>query len=72
MSNPIRFYLRVNGLLSQRGLSQHKMELGCGVSRHTIYRGPKTKTPVAALAYYFGITMEELVEGTDAEWVLEQ
>jgi hypothetical protein len=42
------------------------MEKAVGVARGTIYRGVKRKTTLAAIAYYVGMTVEELVEGTDA------
>lgn len=42
------------------------MEREIGIFRGTIYRGVKRKTTLAAIAYYVGMTVEELVEGTDA------
>ena len=42
------------------------MEREIGVARATIYRGIKRRTTLAAIAYYVGMTVEDLVEGTDA------
>lgn len=42
------------------------MERDIGLARSVIYRGVKRRTTLAAIAYYVGMTVEELVEGTDA------
>lgn len=62
------FHLRVRQLLLEKGVSQNKMEQETGISRRIVYplkRRP-TRSLLMALAYYFGATVEELVEGTDA------
>lgn len=48
------------------------LQFGVGVHRKTLYRGPKHKATIAAIAYYLGISAEELVAGTDAEEVWER
>lgn len=62
------FHVRVRQLLLMKGVSQNKMEKETGISRRIVYplkRRP-TRSLLMALAYYFGITVDELVEGTDA------
>lgn len=63
----MRFMYRVQDLLADRGESLNDLQRGAGVSRKTLYRGPKHKTTIAAIAYYLGMSAEELVAGTDAE-----
>jgi hypothetical protein len=64
-----RFVYRVQDLLDKRGEALNDLQRGAGVNRKTLYRGPKRKQTIAAVAYYFGISAEELVAGTDAEEV---
>jgi hypothetical protein len=42
------------------------------VHRKTLYRGPKRKQTIAAIAYYLHMNAEELVAGTDVEEVWYQ
>ena len=63
----IRFVHRVGRLLAERGASRTDLQRACGVNRKTLYRGPQRKQTIAATAYYFGISAEELVAGTDVE-----
>lgn len=63
----IKFVHRVGKLLAERGESLNDLQSACGVNRKTLYRGPQRKQTIAATAYYFGISAEELVAGTDAE-----
>lgn len=65
----MRFIYRVQDLLAERGEALNDLQRGAGVSRKTLYRGPKQKHVIAAIAYYFGMDAEELVTGTDAEEV---
>lgn len=65
----IRFIYRVQNLLAERGEVLNDLYCGTGVTRKTLYRGPKRKPIIAAVAYYLGISAEELVAGTDAEEV---
>lgn len=58
---------RVAELLADRGLVQSDLEPGCGVHRQTVYNGVKSRSTLCALAYFFGMTVEELVKGTEAE-----
>jgi len=65
----MRFVYRVQNLLADRGEVLGDLQRNVGVYRSTLYRGPKSKQTVAAVAYYLGIDAEELVAGTDAEEV---
>lgn len=64
-----RFIYRVQELLAERGEVLNDLQRGVGVYRKTLYRGPKRKQSIAAIAYYLGINAEDLVAGTDAEEV---
>lgn len=65
----IRFRYRVQELLALRGEVLNDLQRGVGVQRKTLYRGPKRKQTIAAIAYYLGMSADELVAGTDAEEV---
>ena len=65
----MRFIYRVQNLLAVRGETLNDLQRGAGVNRKTLYRGPKRKQTIAAIAYYLGMNAEELVAGTDAEEV---
>lgn len=65
----IRFIHRVQNLLAERGEVLNDLQSGAGVHRKTLYRGPKRKQTIAAIAYYLGVNADELVAGTDAEEV---
>lgn len=62
----MKFAYKLSLILSEQGKSFYSMEREIGVFRGTIYRGVKRRTTLAAIAYYVGMTVEELVEGTDA------
>ena len=62
-----RFIYRVQELLADRGEVLNDLQRGAGVHRKTLYRGPKRKQTIAAIAYYLGMSAEELVAGTDVE-----
>ncbi len=64
-----RFIYRVQDLLAERGEALNDLQRGAGVNRKTLYRGPKRKQTIAAIAYYLNVSAEELVAGTDAEEV---
>ena len=64
-----RFVYRVQNLLAERGEVLNDLQRGAGVHRKTLYRGPKRKQTIAAIAYYLNMRAEELVAGTDAEEV---
>lgn len=68
----MRFVYRVQNLLADRGEVLNDLQRGSGVNRATLYRGPQRKQTIAAIAYYFGISAEELVAGTDVEEVWNQ
>ena len=63
----IRFLYRVQDLLAERNEVLNDLQRGVGVNRKTLYRGPKRKQTIAAIAYYLGVDAEQLVAGTDAE-----
>lgn len=63
----IRFIHRVQNLLAERGEVLNDLQSGAGVHRKTLYRGPKRKQTIAAIAYYLNVNADELVAGTDAE-----
>ena len=67
-----RFLYRVQNLLAERGEVMNDLTRVVGVSRSTLYRGPGNKSTIAAIAYYFGISVEELIDGTDAEETWEK
>lgn len=62
-----KFIYRVQDLLADRGEVLNDLQSGVGVYRTTMYRGTRQKSTIAAIAYYLGISAEELVAGTDAE-----
>jgi IS30 family transposase len=62
----MKFAYKLSLILSEQGKSFYSIEKDIGLARTTIYRGIKRKTTLAAIAYYVGMTVEELVEGTDA------
>ena len=64
-----KFIYRVQNLLAERNEVLNDLQRGSGVNRKTIYRGPRRKQTIAAIAYYLCISAEELVAGTDAEEV---
>ncbi len=64
-----RFLYRVQDLLAERGEVLNDLQSGAGVHRKTLYRGPKRKQTIAAIAYYLNMRAEELVAGTDVEEV---
>ena len=68
----IRFLYRVQDLLAERGEVLNNLQSGAGVNRKTLYRGPRRKQTIAAIAYYLRMSAEELVAGTDAEEVWYQ
>lgn len=63
----IKFVHRVQNLLADRGEVLNDLQRGVGVHRRTMYRGPGSKSIIAAVAYYLGVDADELVAGTDAE-----
>lgn len=64
-----KLLFRVQNLLAERNEVLIDLQRGTGVNRKTLYRGPKRKQTIAAIAYYLNISAEELVAGTDAEEV---
>ena len=62
-----KFIYRVQGLLADRGEVLNDLQRGVGVNRKTLYRGPQRKQTIAAIAYYLGMSADELVAGTDVE-----
>lgn len=63
----IPFSRRLSQLLRERGITVEQFEAD-GMSRHIIYdKSKRRRVTLMGLAYYLGITVEELVEGTTAE-----
>lgn len=62
-----RFIYRVQELLAERGGVLNDLQREVGVHRKTLYRGPKRKQTIAAIAYYLNVNAADLVAGTDAE-----
>lgn len=62
----MKFIYKLSLILSEQEKSFCSMEQAIGIARSTIYRGVKYKSTLAAIAYYVGMTVEELVDGTDA------
>lgn len=63
----IPFSKRLSQLLRERGITIEQFEAD-GMSRRIIYEKRKRRRlTLMGLAYYLGITVEELVEGTTAE-----
>lgn len=56
---------RIRYLLQDRGIPQARFEEETGVSKHVLYGDHWIRrSTLMALAYYFGISVEDLVEGT--------
>lgn len=62
----MKFKYKLSLILSEQGKTFYSMEKDIGLFRSTIYRGVTNRLQLAAIAYYVGMTVEELVEGTDA------
>lgn len=63
----IPFSKRLSQLLRERGITVEQFEAD-GMSRHIIYdKSKRRRLTLMGLAYYLGITVEELVDGTTAE-----
>lgn len=62
------FYRRLRSLVRERGLTVEQFEREAGMDRRVLYR-PRGNHLVTlmGLAYFFGMTVEELVAGTTAE-----
>ena len=59
---------RIRYLLRDRGVPQAMFEAETGIRKNILYRSNKIRrSTLMALAYYFGMTVEELVRGTTAE-----
>lgn len=68
MSKPISFRQRLRELLWDREITTAQFEADTGICRGILYQDRKThRSMLMALAYYFGITVEELVSGTTLE-----
>lgn len=61
---------RVRRLLKERGKTSTDLEIETGMARRILYKfydNRPTRSTLMALAYYLGVTVEELVDGTDQE-----
>jgi hypothetical protein len=63
----IKFIYKLTRILDEQGKNLYQMEAATGIFRGTVYRGVKRKTTLCAIAYYLGMKVEDLVDGTDAE-----
>lgn len=63
---------RVSEICAQKGIRKQDLPDLCGVARETLYRGVRKRATLAALAYGLGVTVEELVAGTEAEEIWEE
>ena len=68
MPETIPINRRIRYLLQDRGVPQAMFEAETGIRKNILYRNNKIRrSTLMALAYYFGMTVEELVRGTTAE-----
>lgn len=67
----IPFHERLRRLVEERGITHNQFERDTGISRRIFYNQEKrrkvTRALIMACAYYFGMTVEELIEGTTGE-----
>ena len=68
--NLIPFHERLRAIAKERGISQNRFEQDTGIARRIFSERPGRKkmyrSTIMAIAYYFGMTVEELIEGTTA------
>ena len=64
----IPFCDRMCALVEERGVSKFQFEIDTGIARRIFYKQTRaiTRSTLMACAYYLGITVEELVEGTNS------
>lgn len=67
MSERMEFRKKLVRILRKKGKSIQGMEREAGVSRHTLWRGVRTRSTLCAIAYYAEDRVEDLVEGTEME-----
>lgn len=66
--NPTPFYQRLRRLVQENGLTVEQFEREAGMDRRVLYRPRGNhRVTLMGLAYFFGMTVEELVAGTTAE-----
>lgn len=64
----MKFTDKLRGLLKERHISINRFEEDTGICKHIFYENRAYhKATLMAIAYYFGLSVEELIEGTDAE-----
>lgn len=65
----IPFHLRLRQLLAERNITTVKFELDTGIARRILYKQDRkvTRAIIMACAYYFGISVDELIDGTTGE-----
>jgi len=63
------FHDRLRQLVEERGISHNRFERETGISRRIFYKQDRkmTRALIMACAYYFGLTVEELIVGTTGE-----
>ena len=68
MAEPIPLRRRIYQLIREKGITTSQFEAETGIGRRILYENRKTQwSTLMGLAYYFGITVEELVAGTTME-----
>ena len=67
----IPFRDKVKSMLWERGISLYQFNDDTGINRNNFFYGRESHKHCRyihmAIAYYFGMDVEELIEGTDAE-----
>ena len=67
----IPFYERLRRLVEERGVSHQQFERDTGIARRIFYKQEKRRkmcrSTIMACAYYFDMSVEELIAGTTAE-----
>ncbi|MCI7733758.1 MAG: helix-turn-helix domain-containing protein [Dysosmobacter sp.] len=64
---------RIRDILRERGIPQIRFEEETGVSKRVLYGDHWIRrSTLMALAYYFGVSVEELVDGTTGKEMWEE
>lgn len=68
MNNIIPFTLRLRRLLDERNISIRQFSNDTSIDPHIFYEKNRRyrKATLMAIAYYLGITVEDIVNGTEA------
>jgi hypothetical protein len=63
----MKFKYKLRLIMNDQGKTWLDMKEKCGVDRATIQRGIKSRSVLAAIAYFVEMPVEELIEGTEME-----